>query len=124
VISETLYSILSGAAGVTAITTGIFPSVVPQKATFPAVVYGKDSTRFQESFDGHNLLIATLFQIDCYGKTSAEAESLADAVKNALIDYRTSPVNRTRIDNEITLFEPDTELHRVLLQFTIWHVTT
>lgn len=121
-ISETLYTLLSGAAGVTAITTGIFPSVIPQQATYPAIAYSKDQTRFHDSYDGRNGLTTTQFQIDCYGHTAADAETLAGAVKTALIEYRTYPINRIRIDNEMTLFEPETELHRVLLQFTIWHV--
>ena len=37
-ISETVYGILSVAAGITTITTNIFPVVIPQKANPPATV--------------------------------------------------------------------------------------
>ena len=38
-ISETVYGILSVAAGITTITTNIFPVVIPQKANPPAITY-------------------------------------------------------------------------------------
>jgi len=121
-ISQTLYGILSGYAGITSITTGIFPSVIPQKATYPAIAYTKINTRFLDTFDGHNEFTESRYQIDCYAKTELDSEALAAAVKTTLIDYATQPINRTRIDNELSLFESETELHRVLLHFTIWHV--
>jgi hypothetical protein len=121
-ITQTVYSLLSGTAGITAITRSIFPSVVPQKATFPAITYQRDGAIHMQTFDGHNSLVESSFQIDCWAKTVSGAEALAAAVKTALIDYAVPPVNHTRIDNEIQLFEAETELHRVLLQFTIWHV--
>lgn len=123
-ISETLYGILSSASAITSITTGIFPSVIPQKATYPALAYTRIASRFIDSFAGYVDLTQTEFQIDCYAATVAGAEALAAAVKSTLIDYATRPINRIRIDNELTLFEPETELHRVLLQFTVWHVET
>jgi Protein of unknown function (DUF3168) len=122
VISATLYSILSGASAITSLTTGIYPTVIPQTATYPAIAYSKLSTSRVDSFGGTNDLTSGIFQIDCYARSASAAESLAAAVKSTLIDYGTRPINRIRIDNELSLFETETELHRVLLQFTIWHI--
>jgi len=120
VITETVYTILTASSPIVSIR--VFPSVVPQGQTFPAITYSRDSTRFLQTFDGHNSLVESSFQIDCYAYTVAEAETLAASVKSTMLGYATSPVNQIRIDNWLSLFEPETELHRVLLQFTIWHV--
>lgn len=119
-ITETVYSILAGSSP--AVSTRVFPSVVPQGQEFPAIVYQRDATRYLQTFDGHNSLTESSFQIDCYAATVAEAETLAGAVKTAMLAYSTAPVMQVRIDNWLSLFEPETELHRVLLQFTVWHV--
>lgn len=121
-ISETIYSILSTASGITTLTSAIFPVVIPQKASAPAITYQRDGTRFLRTFDGHVQLAEASFQIDCWAYSVATAETLAAAVKTALIDYSTAPINQVWLTNELNLFEPETELHRVLLQFTIWHL--
>ena len=122
-IAETLYSILSGASGITSITTGIYPSVIPQSQSAPAIVYQCDGTEFIHTFeDGRNGLVRSSYQIDCYAASVATAESLAAAVVSALGNYETHPIKRVLLDNRLNLFESETELHRVLLQFLVWHV--
>ena len=119
-ILETIYTILAAQSPLLA-GGRIFPFVIPQGQLYPAIVYQRDSTRFLRSFDGHNSLTSTGLQIDCYAKTVSAAAALATRVRSALIDYATSPINLIAIDNELDLFEPDTELHRVMLRFTVWH---
>lgn len=119
-ILETLYTILSSQSP--QLTTRIFPSRIPQGQSTPAIVYQRDSTRFLKTFDGHNTFTETSVQIDCYATTVLAAATLANRVKAVLKDYATAPINGVRLDNELDLFEPDTELHRVYLSFTIWHV--
>ncbi len=121
-ISETVYGILSVAAGITTITTNIFPVVIPQKANPPAITYQRDGSRYLRTFDGHVQLVEASFQIDCWASSVATAESLAAAVKSVLIDYSTAPITQVWLTNELNLFEAETELHRVLLQFTAWHI--
>lgn len=120
-ILETIYTILAARSPLLA-GGRIFPSVVPQGQTFPAIVYQRDSSRFLRTFDGHNAFTRTGVQVDCYAKTVLAAAQLAASVKSTLIDYAARPINLIALNNEFDLFEPDTELHRVLLQFSVWHL--
>ena len=69
--------------------------------------------RVGEAMDAARLLLAD---------GPGEAATLAARVKTALVDYGTAPINLIALDNELDLFEPDTELFRVLLQFTVSHI--
>lgn len=124
-IAETLYGILSAAAGITAITTGIYPSVIPQKQAAPAVVYQCTNSRFIHTFqEWRDGLVRSDYQIDCYAKSAATAETLAAAVVAVLGSYTTHPIKQVMLDNRMNLFEPDTEYHRVYLSFLVWHAET
>lgn len=120
-ILQTVYNLLAGQSPQLA-GGRIFPSRVPQGQAFPAIVYQRDATRFLRTFDGHNGFTRTGLQVDCYAHSVYEAATLAARVKTALVDYATAPINLIALDNELDLFEPDTELFRVMLQFTVAHI--
>ena len=119
-ILETIYTILTSKSPQIA-GNRIFPGFVPQGQLYPAIVYQRDGGTFLRTHDGHNGLVRSSFQIDCYAKSISSASALATRVKSALIDYATRPVNMIGLDNEFDLFEAETELYRVCLQFTVWH---
>lgn len=57
-------------------------------------------------------------QVDVYSTTKAQARALAKLVRNTLES------SMHMIGTPISLYEPDTKLHRYLLEFQIWQNRT
>lgn len=84
-----LYSHLAANAGVSAlVSTRIYPLLLPQEPTLPALVYQRISTNpLGHSQDGPNHLARVRMQLRCHGATLLAAKQLADAVRAALDGY-------------------------------------
>lgn len=110
----------------------IYPSWLPQQnTTLPALTYSVDDNQDDQLLDGVGSLVQSLVSIECWASTYAAAHTLADVVKSELVGYRgafgdltvspnvTVTVDHVRKLRELDLFESDTRLHRVSLQFLI-----
>ena len=137
-IQESLYSKLAGAAGVTSLaSTRIYPLVIPQtvytEATKkPCIVYSVSSKSRQVRYSGTDTLVSGSFSIDCYATTYTAVQSLAAAVRAALVDQvgtwtdSDSPVGSVSvqavfIENEFDLMDEEPGLYRVSQEYTIWY---
>jgi hypothetical protein len=124
-ISKDFYTFVSGRAGITALTSSIYPQFLPQQHPgFPALTFALDDDQDQQLLDGSvGGMREALMVVDCWDGSYITAHALADAVKLELIGYvgafGASTVDRIRKEREIELYEADTELHRVALQFFI-----
>jgi len=126
-IKTSLYTFLTGTSSITdtlSTTTSVWPAHLPQNHSgFPALTFSMDDDRDDHALDGVIDLKYARFNIDCWAGTYLEADQVATAVKAALVDYRGSfgadTAEHIRKEREIDLFEEDTDLHRVNLQFLI-----
>jgi hypothetical protein len=77
-----LYAVLSGAAGVTAlVSTRIYPDVVPEEATLPAIAYQRTSTEYSTTIHGGAPVAETpTIEITCVATTRPGANAVANAV--------------------------------------------
>jgi hypothetical protein len=111
-IQQDIYAALSAVAG-----GRVFPNVAPHNVQKPYLVYqrvaGVPENTLADSAPIHN----TRIQIDCYDTSYSKALTLADAVKAALL---ASSINHVLL-LEQDQFEFDALLHRVILDFSIWH---
>lgn len=84
-----LYAYLAADAGVSGLVgTRIYPLLLPQEPTLPALVYQRISTNpLGHSHDGPNHLTRVRMQLRCHGATLLAAKTLADAVRDALDGY-------------------------------------
>lgn len=114
-IGATLYSLLSGNAGVAALVgTRIYPQVRPQADPLPALVYTVVDDIPAGSLAGWTSGLSNArVQIDAYAKGYIAAETLADAVRTALA---TSTLPMSRRDG----YEDETQLYRVSQDFSMW----
>ncbi len=77
----------------------VFPmSATQQSATPPYAVYSVVNVTPSETKDGYSLIDNTLFQIDVYSKTYAEAITAARAIRLAL-ETHTGGIAGIEIDN-------------------------
>lgn len=128
-LEAALYNRLSTYAGLTAlVSTRIYPLVLPQDPTLPAVTYQTIGRSMEDVRGSGPRYAETRIQIDCWAATYASAKSVAEQVRAALQDYTGTmggvggvPVLDGDAVNEIDLYEPDALLHRVMVEALITH---
>lgn len=128
-IRISLRAVLADNAGVSALANGVWPMVVPQQGAsntrMPCVTYRQDSTDRQKKYCGTDGLIGDQFTVDAYGTTYASSQQMADAVKDALIDYRGAKGDRfiadIHLENEFDLQDIEPGLYRVSMTYVVWH---
>ena len=82
---STLYSILSTAAGVTAlVSTRIYPDLVPEEKSTPYIGYERVGSDPISTLHGTTLGHIARLVVACWADTRLAAEGLADAVEVAL----------------------------------------
>lgn len=103
----------------------IYPVLLPQAPTFPAMTYQRVSGSRVQSLTGPSGMAHPRFQIDCWAQTYDGAKELAAAVMTELDGYR-GTMGDTRVGGVIVygdrdIYEPDVEIFRVTIDITIWH---
>ena len=102
------------------VSGGAWAKVAPDGTLAPYIVYGRVTSSEENTLDdngGSGNEENTLMQIDVWGKTYAEAQAKAGAVKAAMKSWATENIKTGDQDD----YEPDTKLHRVILEYSIWH---
>lgn len=114
-IAALLHARLAADSGVSALVgTRIYPVILPQKPTVPAISYQQISNTEQ---DGTSTLRETRYQVDCWDDGYAGVESVGDAVRAALEEWtdtdQTPRVKMCRVIGGFTGYENETALYRV-----------
>ena len=101
----------------------IYPLVLPQNPTIPAIAYQRISTQMVLDRDDAHLQ-RPRFQFDCYDRRAIQAWRLADALEEALAALKGQDgdprIDCTLLDGRTDLFDPDTNLYRVSIDAFIW----
>lgn len=69
---------------ITQVGTRIYPLVLPQNPTFPAIVYQRISSLDTSDIEGKESLDMGRFQIKVFAKTYKESVDIAELVKTAM----------------------------------------
>lgn len=123
-ISALVNGRLTSYSGITAlISTRSYPLLLPQHPTIPAVTYQKVSNTGQK---GTSTLRETRYQFNCWGRTYAEAHTLATQVKAAFEEWhdldQTPGVNMGLVVNELDDYDDEAKVFRVIVD-VILHTT-
>ncbi|MEW5921568.1 MAG: DUF3168 domain-containing protein [Bacillota bacterium] len=129
VIEEALYAYLSSHVGLTALVgSRIYPLVMPQGTTLPAVTFSKVSGPRVHAMQHDAGLAYPRFQVSCWGSTYKQAKEVAAQVRAALQDFKGTmggpggaEVSGVFLEDETDLYEPNTQIYHVALDFIIWH---
>jgi len=107
----------------------IYPQILPQAATFPAITYNQVSgVRVSNLSEGPAGKCRRRITINLWAETELAAYALADAVRQSLNGYDGSMgatgtvVGSTRLDNEFATFEQDAGtvgIYRVIQDYII-----
>lgn len=111
-IQQGIFAALAGVAG-----GRVFPNLAPHNVQTPYVVYARVSSSPENTLADGAPVANTRLQVDCFDATYAGALTLAGAVKAAM---KNSVITHLLL-LEQDQFEPEASLHRVILDFSIWH---
>jgi hypothetical protein len=110
-----LFTLLSGI-----FSSRVYPGIAPDDVVVPYATYTRVAAVEQSTLDtngGTGNPSQTRLQLDVYHDTYAGAQASAAAVKAAFKGWATENI----LESEQDLYEPDTQLHRVLLDMSMWH---
>lgn len=96
-----------------------YPLVAPANASYPAMVYQKVGELPMRSHSGASLR-RHRFQIACWGRTYAEAVTLAESVYAAL-NLNQTGIELITAENAFEDAEPETGLYRSLVEVYVWN---
>jgi hypothetical protein len=129
-LQQSVFAYLSSHADVTAVVGGrIYPLVLPQKPTYPAITYFKVSEQRIRglALDEPDQSRARV-QFSCWGRTYDEAKAAADAVTAALKDYAGTlggaggvEVLDSEIEGDADLYDAEAGVYHVPVDVMILH---
>jgi len=103
----------------------LYGKILPQKPTFPAMVYARISGERMFATEGETGLADGRFQIDCYASGLKDARELAAAVRKRLSGYKgaagSEKINGSFLENDQDLYESAIKAHRVQMDFSVWY---
>ena len=123
-VEEAIRAALIADNGVKAITTKVYPSVLPQTPTYPLILYFRIGGSSDVALGGATGKSHTRFQIEAWAETYSAAKALAAAIRIAL-NCKTFTVDSIYIgsiviQSERDFYESDVGIYRVSIDFMIW----
>jgi outer membrane murein-binding lipoprotein Lpp len=103
--------------GATDAADRIYPNAAPSKPGRPYIICLRAAANSENVLAGNANLINTRMQIDCYADTYAAVQTLAAQIDALMRGWTLQNVSYPAQDQ----FEPDVRLHRVILEYSIWH---
>ncbi len=132
-LEEGLYAYLSGVSALTALVgKRIYPVVLPPNVVYPAVTYQRISGPRIHTMGNDPGLAYPRIQVSCwyrdisdpqkgYGQVKAVAEQVRLALQNQKsTTWGSVTIQAVLFDGDNDLYDPDTQVHQVALDFIIW----
>ena len=111
----------------TAASTRIYPLLLPQSPTYPAITYQQISSVASHAMGADSPLRVVRIQVNSWADTYAAAQSLAAEVAATLSRYRGTladvRVLDILLDNELSLYDADADSRRVIQDYTLFLTT-
>jgi hypothetical protein len=114
-----IHTLLAGDATIQALTTRIYPVLIPQQAAFPCISYQRISGGRVYSLSGYSGLQHSRFQVDCWATGYGGAKDLSYAVKGVMENSSLfQTVLTARPDDS---YDDALSIHRVSMDWSIWN---
>jgi hypothetical protein len=114
-------NILVAASGVSSlVSTRVYPGILPQNVTFPAIVLNVVSELDPITHDKASGLVDGVVQVDCYADDYADAEALHLVVKAALLGYSVGNVQGIFLVRSRDLYDNDGSVYRRSADYNVW----
>lgn len=133
-IGKDIRTYLQTQSDVTAIIgTRMFPRVLPQGESLPAIVFSLVTSTSEHKITGASSGVRAIVQLDCYAETHIAANDLSEKVRLALHGYSgtagSSTIGSSLLENKREMFDAPTDgsdvpAYRVMMEWEIWHNET
>jgi hypothetical protein len=121
-IEETLFTRLSTFAGLAAlVSTRIYPVIMPQGVTHPAVTYQKISAVRETAMGTDPGLVRTRFAINAWDTTYASVKAVINQVRLAMERWRATGIQDCFIETEIDLYDDAARIHYTAMDVILIH---
>ena len=102
------------------VVTRIYPMLMPQNPTLPAIVYQKISGPRSYSHSGDQNLTFTRYQFSCWAHTYAGAKALAAQLRDCLSGRKYGVIRASFCVNELDDYDPISKDFRIIVDFHFW----
>ena len=126
-ISSGLYSYLTAQAAITnLVSTRIYPEILPQDPTYPAITYSLDNIRDTFTYnEGQTTFVGADLQINAWASTHKGAEDLAAVIHAALKNHKGDlggvTVHGFFREAQVDLYEYEVNSYRRSISYLCWH---
>ena len=110
-IEESIFDALKNLA-----SNKVYPLVMPEKSTLPAIVYTRIANNAQNVLEGGATIDQIRFQVDTYASTFFAARLLAAQVRSAM---ETAGFKAT-LQTEQDFFEVEVNYYRISQDYYVW----
>lgn len=120
-IETKIYAHLSTTTAITvssSVSTRIYPIILPQEVTYPAITYFKVIGIKENNLSGYSSMENSQIQIDCWTETYKEAKNLSTRVHSAM-GAATAYSAILISDNDI--YEDEVDVYRVSQSYSCWN---
>ena len=107
--------------------TRIYPDIVPQDPTYPAITYSRVSGVRLHNLAGTAGRATPRITINSWATTAAGRQTLADAVRASLDGFNgvlTTIKATIKIDTDHARYENDTKIYRMIADYFVSHIET
>jgi len=124
-LEKAIFTRLSTDAGITALAGNrIYPQILPQNPTLPAITYFRVSTTKPYAQSNSVNIAQARLQISCWAETYSVMKSLVEAVRKSL-DGFSGVVNGIQITSYLNtcydLYDDDTGIYHGIVDFKIFY---
>lgn len=132
-IEEGIYTYIQTQSGVTAlVSTRVYPIMMPQDFTLPAIVYSRISGEREHMANNTSKTtrmigkVRARYQFDCIAETPDGAKDLGEALRKAMDGYiglmGTNTVQACALINDNDIYDPETDTFIRSMDFRISYI--
>lgn len=129
-LETAIYTRLSGFSALTALVGGasnprIYPNWMPQSTAKPAIAYARIFAERFSAFVQDSGVVRAMVRFDIFADTYDSALAVKEQLRAALQRFQVSSPTKvfdTYVENEIDLYETETELHHLVIDFEFNYV--
>jgi hypothetical protein len=108
------------------IGTRLYPDLLPQNVTYPAIAYMLESELPEMVQQGPSGLRRAYYRFEIYGETIEDVDAIADAIENAMYGYTEGsppllPYMKVTSHETDRARDPDTMAFYRMERFTVWY---
>jgi hypothetical protein len=120
-IETSIYSRLTAYAGVAdLVSTRVYPVVMPQNTSFPAITYQTNAREKNPTFGADSTISNKEMRITSWASTYSGAKDLAAEVLAALNRWSSGDVQEVFHEDEGDTYNEELDKYGVYMDFTVW----